>query len=263
MMFAFILMIFILGIIIGSFLNVCIYRIPNNERIDFPPSNCQSCKHRLGVLDLVPVISYVALRGKCKYCGDKVSMQYPLVELANGVGYVLAFLHFGISFQTLLAFAFISFVIVLTMIDAAHMILPTSIIVTGSIIAVALQVAISIENNDWMILINALIAGAIGYGVIALVFYLSFILLKKEGMGYGDVRYIGMIGLFTSPSLVFLTLLIGSIVGSIYGGVIYMRNKESVQFPFGPFLSIGGIISFFYGQVIITTYTEWVMSQLL
>ncbi|MGL4799960.1 MAG: prepilin peptidase, partial [Cellulosilyticaceae bacterium] len=113
---------------------------------------------------------------------------------------------------------------------------------------------------DWSILGASLLGGVIGYGVIAAVFYLSIWLMKKEGMGYGDVRYLGMIGLFTSPALVFMTVLIGSIIGSVYGGVLYFKHKESAHFPFGPFLSIGALISFFYGNQIMQAYIQWCMS---
>ncbi|MEF9960652.1 MAG: prepilin peptidase [Niameybacter sp.] len=250
------LWIFILsvGLIIGSFLNVCIYRIPNGESINDPPSHCQHCAHRLGVLDLVPVVSYLCLGGKCRYCGEKISPQYACIELINGLGWVYSFYHFGLSVEAVLACVFISVVIVLTVIDWRHMILPTGIIVFGSVVALLGKGLLSYIHQDFSILLKSLLGGAVGYGIVALIFYIAIWALKKEGMGYGDVRYLGMIGLFTSPSLVFLTLLIGSVVGSVYGLILLKKQGESMEFPFGPFLTIGALISLFYGDQLINWY---------
>lgn len=246
--------ILIIGLIIGSFLNVCIYRIPNEESINFPPSHCQHCKHRLDVLDLIPILSYLCLKGKCRYCEGKISSQYALIELINGLAYVYCFYHFGFSIEAVLACIFVSVVLVLTLIDWRYMILPTGVVIFGSIVAILGKSALSYLHQDATIIIKSVLGGIIGYGVVALVFYLCIWILKKEGMGYGDVRYLGMIGLFTSPSLVFLTLLIGSVVGSVYGMMIYLKQKESLEFPFGPFLSIGALISLFYGENLIRWY---------
>nr|WP_307990421.1 prepilin peptidase [uncultured Niameybacter sp.] len=246
--------IFCIGLIIGSFLNVCIYRIPNEESINFPPSHCQSCKHTLEPLDLVPVLSYLFLGGRCRYCKEKISPQYACIELLNGIGWVYSFYHFGFTIEAILACCFVSVVIVLTLIDWRYMILPTEVIIFGCIVAILGKGALSYLHQDAMIIIKSLLGGALGYGIVALVFYIALWVLKKEGMGYGDVRYLGMIGLFTSPGLVFLTLLIGSIAGSIYGIFLYARQKESLEFPFGPFLSIGALISLFYGEQLIGWY---------
>lgn len=256
------LQIVILGFIIGSFLNVCIYRIPHEQSINYPPSHCQSCDHRLGVWDLIPVFSYLFLRGKCRYCGEKISPQYPCIELLNGLGYLGAFIHFGFSIEAIMACGFISIVIVLTLIDWEHLILPTHVIIVGSIWAILCQGALSILHRDYTIIMRSLLGGLVGYGVVAAVFWISLKLMKKEGMGYGDVRYLGMIGLFTSPSLVLLTTLIGCVVGAVYGIALYYRNKkESCYFAFGPFLSLGALVALFYGDTIISWYIGWCMSQ--
>lgn len=248
------LIIFLVGLLMGSFLNVCIYRIPNEESINFPPSHCQKCKHRLGVLDLIPILSYIGLRGKCRYCGEKISMQYLCIELFNGLAYLYCYYHFGLSIEMVLACLFVSVAIVLTLIDWRHMILPTGIIMFGSIGALIIKVLLSFVHHDPRILINSVLGGLLGYGVVATIFYMAIKLFKKEGMGYGDVRYLGMIGLYTSPSLVFLTLLIACIIGSVYGIFLYLRNKESVAFPFGPFLSVGAVLSLFYGESLMSWY---------
>ena len=206
------------------------------------------------MLDLIPVLSYVCLRGKCRYCDEKISIQYPCIELLNGLAYVYCFYYFGLSLETLLACIFMSVVIVLTLIDWQQMILPTGIIIFGSISALVIKGLLSFVHNNPSILINSVLGGLLGYGIVAATFYIAIKVFNKEGMGYGDVRYLGMIGLFTSPTLVFLALLIACIAGSVYGIFLYLRDKESVAFPFGPFLSIGGAISLFYGESLINWY---------
>ena len=180
--------------------------------------------------------------------------QYTFLNGLLACAYVYSFWCFGWSIEVVLSYVFITVVFILTLMDWKYMILPTRIIVIGSVVAIVGKGALAYLHQDWSILIRSLLGGMVGYGAVALVFYLCLWILKKEGMGYGDVRYLGMIGLFTSPSLVFLTLLIGSVVGSIYGFMLYRRNKESLEFCFGPFLSIGALMSLFYGESLISWY---------
>ena len=125
----------IFGLLIGSFLNVCIYRIPREESIVFPPSHCMVCEHGLGVLDLIPVASFCILGGKCRYCGAKISKQYPVVELANGLLYGVIFYQFGFGVDAIVYSIFASVMVVLTVIDLREMILPTKVILFGGIVA--------------------------------------------------------------------------------------------------------------------------------
>lgn len=185
------------------------------------------------------------------------AFQWQHVVLLNGVlagVYTYNFYLFGCHIEGVLSGVFITVIFILTLIDWKYMLLPTRIIQIGSSIAIVGKSFLAYLYQDSHILLESLLGGAIGYGVIAGVFYLCLWLLKKEGMGYGDVRYLGMIGLFTSPSSVFLTLFIGSLLGSIYGYILYRRYKESRAFCFGPFLSIGACISLFYGESIIDWY---------
>ncbi|MGL4737736.1 MAG: prepilin peptidase [Cellulosilyticaceae bacterium] len=244
----------LLGLIIGSFLNVCIYRIPEGQSINYPPSHCQKCAHRLGVFDLVPVVSWLCLRGRCRYCGEPISPRYMGIEVLNGLMYGLAIAHFGLTVEGIMACGFISVVVVLTFIDIDHMLLPTGVTLVGCGIAVIGRGAQSVMSGDWSYLTSGLLGGLLGYGVFALLFYVCLWLLKKEGMGYGDVEYLGMLGLFTSPMGVFLILLLSSVSGAIYGLALYGIHKESRPFPFGPFLSMGGLIAFFYGNQLISWY---------
>lgn len=242
------------GLLIGSFLNVCIYRIPKGESINYPASHCMHCKHTLGVLDLIPVISYLSLGGKCRYCKAPVSKQYMLIELLNGMLYAFTIYHFGLTVKGVMVCAFISLMIVLTLIDWRTMLLPTKIIVVGVVIALVLRAVEAYALADLSILLEGLWGGIVGYGILAIIFYGAIKVLKKEGMGYGDVRYLGMIGCFTSWQIVILTLFVACVIGSIYG-VIQMRiRQKSEPFPFGPFLSIAAFFCVFWGQALLEWY---------
>lgn len=185
------------------------------------------------------------------------SFKWQHMILLNGLlagVYAYNFYLFGWHIEGMLSGIFITVIFILTLIDWKYMLLPTQIIQIGSSIAILGKSFLAYLHQDRSILIQSLLGGAVGYGVVALVFYLCLWILKKEGMGYGDVRYLGMIGLFTSPSLVFLTLFVGSLLGSVYGFILYRRRKESMAFCFGPFLSIGACMSLFYGERVIHWY---------
>lgn len=250
----FILIASLFGLIIGSFLNVCICRLPEKESISYPPSHCTDCKHRLGVWDLIPLVSYLSLKGKCRYCKAQISLQYPIIELLNGIGYGFAVYYFGFTIQALLVCFFISIMLVLTVIDLKYMVLPTSVIIVGSVGVLLIRgvEAYLFRGGDYFI--QALLGGAIGYGLFASVYYIALLGFKKEGMGYGDVRYLGMVGLFTSPKLVCLVLFLSALIGSIWGGVLYLKHKESYAFPLGPSISIAAVIVLFWGERLIQWY---------
>ena len=244
----------IFGLLIGSFLNVCIYRIPREESIVFPPSHCMVCEHGLGVLDLIPVASFCILGGKCRYCGAKISKQYPVVELANGLLYGVIFYQFGFGVDAIVYSIFASVMVVLTVIDLREMILPTKVILFGGIVALVGSIIRVYMYSDFSYLWSALLGGAIGYAFLAIPFYISIYGFKKEGMGFGDVRYLAMIGLFTSVKLVILIAFIAAILGAIYGGIQLAIKKTSLPFPFGPFLSVGAITSILYGEQLLDWY---------
>ncbi len=244
----------ILGLVIGSFLNVCIYRIPEGQSINFPRSHCRWCNHTLGVLDLVPVFSYIFLGGKCRYCKKKISPQYACIELLNASLYGMAAYYFGLTAEGVMVCAFLSGVIVLTLIDIRYMLLPQSILGTMVGIGLLLRGVISYQQGTMAFFAQGIIGGIVGYGILYILYYAGLFLLGKEGMGYGDVRYLGVIGLFTSWQSVVLTLWIAAIVGALYGCIQLYIRKKSEPYPFGPYLSIGGVVSIFYGTQIMTWY---------
>lgn len=242
------------GILIGSFLNVCIYRIPNQQSICFPRSHCPRCKHELSALELVPVVSYLILGRKCKVCKAPISPRYMCIEVITGIGFGIIGYKYGYSLDTLRYCTFFAFAVVLTMIDWDHMILPTSIIRWGigvGLIEVFLQ-AWSIHN--WYILLEALMGGIIGYGLFMLLYYGCQWLLKKEGLGYGDVRLMGFIGLFIGINQLFLMIILACLLASIFGIGLLLIKKKSEPYPLGPFLNLGAFIVILWGKQLLQIY---------
>lgn len=244
----------VLGLVIGSFLNVCIYRIPEGQSIHYPRSHCRWCKHTLGPLDLIPVLSYIFLGGKCRYCKKKVASQYIVIELINSLLYGMVIYWLGISMEGILACVLISSMLILSVIDMRYMLLPTKIIATSTALAFLIRAVVSLKTGDIHVVLEGVWGGLVGYGILLIVFYGALILTKKEGMGYGDVRYLGMIGSFTSWQLVLLIMFLAAVIGSLYGIGLLLIKKKSQAFPFGPFLSLGGLISMLWGDAMIHWY---------
>lgn len=242
------------GVIIGSFLNVCIYRIPAKQSIVTPRSHCMTCGHVLGSLELIPIISYLCLKGRCKSCKTKISPRYMCIELLTGICFGFVYMQYGISLETLLYCSFVIFGITLTMIDWDHMLLPTSIIRVGALAALIFKVLQSTLQGDWQILVQALLGGVVGYFLLYVVFYGSKWLLKKEGLGFGDVRLVGMIGLYLGLEHLFTAIIIACVLAAVYGIVLLMVKKKSEPFPLGPFLNGGAFITILWGRQLILWY---------
>lgn len=247
----------IIGLGIGSFLNICICYMTEGQSISFQKSHCRWYKRAVGLLDLVPVLGYLYLGGKYRYCKEKVSGQYMLIGLLNGLLYGITIYRFDLTVKGVLACLLISFMIVLTFIDIKYMLLPTDIILTGVCVALVIRGIGSYIEGEMNFFLQGIWGGIIGYGIMALLFFICMYLLKREGMGYGDVRYMGMIGIFTSWQAVLLTLFIGSFIGSIYGIIQLSVRRKSETFPFGPFMSLGALVSIFYG----VRFTQWYMNM--
>ncbi|MCC3143722.1 prepilin peptidase [Halanaerobium sp. Z-7514] len=237
---------FITGLIVGSFLNVVIYRLPEEKSIVNPPSHCPHCNNRLKVIDLVPVLSYLMTGGKCRYCGTGISIQYPLIELLTAFFFLAAYLNFALSAELFLILLLLSALIVISMIDYKYMIIPNVITYSGIIIGFISAIIfdhISIFDSILGIFIPALILLAV-----ALIF--------KGGMGMGDVKLVAMLGAFLGYKYSLLSIFIGSLVGSIIGitlmalGIIERKDRV----PFGPLICLGAVIMIFFGEQIINLY---------
>lgn len=250
--------IFILGLIVGSFLNVCIYRLPRDLSIISPSSTCPTCKNPIKPWDNIPLISYLLLRGKCRSCGEKISIRYPFVEFLNGIFYLIVFYFFGFGWHLLPTFAFVSAMILITFIDLEFQIIPDVITLPGIILGVisaSLLLPDPFQNiNSNLTLVgftNSLIGLFLGGGL----FYIIAV-VSRGGMGGGDIKMMAMVGAFMGWKAVLMVTFIGSLLGSIVGiFLMFIKGKDrKTKVPFGPFLAFGSIITLFFGGTILRWY---------
>ena len=241
----------ILGAMIGSFLNVCICRLPGEESIVFPGSHCPHCQHAIRFYDNIPIISYLLLGRRCRHCRAPISIQYPLVEGITALSSLLLFIRFGPSWSYLFFLAFVAALTAITVIDLYHQIIPDVISLPG--IGVGLLASFVLPQLTFL---NSIFGTLLGGGSLFLVASGYQWLFKREGMGGGDVKLLAMIGAFLGWKAVILTILLSSLIGSIIGiAVMVIKGKDfKYAIPFGPFLSLGAVISLFYGEGIIGWY---------
>lgn len=246
---------FILGIVVGSFLNVCIYRLPLKKSVASGYSACPSCGKRLTALDMIPVFSYLFLRGKCRLCNAHIPAQYPIVELLTGILFTLLAVKFGLNIQFPFYAALISMLIVITWIDLKHMIIPNGIVITGLIVGV-IQLAFSCFSSSlqhWSQYVIGFFAGGLPLLLIA---GICTLVLKKEAFGGGDIKLMAFAGLIIGWKLIIPSYFIGLITGAIVGVIALSTGKKERgdEIPFGPFLSVGIVTSIFFGNELIDWY---------
>ncbi len=242
---------FVLGAVVGSFLNVCICRLPQHESVVFPPSHCPKCGYRIPFYDNIPIVSYLLLGGKCRSCRAHISVQYPLVELVNGLLTLFLLMKFGPSLPFLVMFLFCSALMVITVIDLQHQIIPDVISLPGIVAGFASSFLL-----PWLTWQNSLIGIIAGGGSLLLVATGYELLTRKEGMGGGDIKLLAMMGAFLGWRAVPFIIFAGSLLGSIIGvSVMLAQKKDSkLAIPFGPFLAFGAILYIFFGRQIIHWY---------
>lgn len=245
------LAVFVFGALVGSFLNVCIHRIPGGESIAFPASHCPHCRTPIRPYDNVPILSYLLLRGRCRSCDAGIGLRYPLVELLGGGAAVAALYAHGSSAQALLIFAFLAALIVITFIDLDHQIIPDAISLPG--IFVGFAAALLFGEPSWS---DSLIGIALGGGLLWGVAEGYARLTGREGMGGGDIKLLAMIGAFLGWRAILVTLLFGSLLGSVIGlSLMALRGRDTkMAIPFGPFLAAGAVVALFWGERIIDWY---------
>jgi len=241
----------IFGALVGSFLNVCIFRLPKEESIIWPGSHCPHCKNAIKFYDNIPVVSYFLLKGRCRYCKGSISLQYPLVEGITALSSLFLIIKFGPSLSYLFYFAFVAALIVITVIDLYHQIIPDAISLPG--IGVGLLASLLIPQ---ITLFNSVIGILLGGGSLFIVATFYQWLFKREGMGGGDIKLLAMIGAFLGWKAVLLTILLSSLIGSVTGILMMVVKGKDFKYaiPFGPFLSLGAVISLFYGEEIVRWY---------
>jgi leader peptidase (prepilin peptidase)/N-methyltransferase len=243
--------VFLFGLVVGSFLNVCIYRLPREESIVRPPSHCTHCKALIRPWDNIPVISFLLLKGRCRQCHQKISWRYPLVELLNATGYLLIVYFFGYTFSAAVYAVLFSALVVVTFIDFDHQIIPDEITLPG--MALGLLAASTVLSPGFTSAAAGLLVGG---GLFYLAAVLSRWILHRYGMGGGDIKFIAMIGAFLGWRGMLLTIFLGALTGTFYGvsQILFFGKKRENPIPFGPFLAFGALISLLFGSEIFRWY---------
>jgi leader peptidase (prepilin peptidase)/N-methyltransferase len=241
----------ILGLLLGSFYNVVGLRVPQNQSIITPRSHCSSCMRTLTSLELIPVVSYLFLKGKCKTCGTKVSPIYPAIELLTGALFLSSALLLDWTPELLVALAFVSLLVIITVSDLAYMLIPDKILLFFLPVFIILRIFVPVE--PWW----DPIAGALtGFGLL----FLIALITKGNGMGFGDVKLYFLIGIVLGLHNVLLSFFLASLLGSIIGGLGILTGvlKRKQPIPFGPFIAAGSIISYYFGENIVEWYINWI-----
>ena len=237
-------LVFIYGIIVGSFLNVCIYRIPLKESVVTTRSHCMRCGYKLKWYDLVPVFSYVFLRGRCRKCGDRISPQYPIIELLNGILWVLTFIYTGINITSLIYSLVISALIVLSVIDFRTFEIPVSINVYIGIMALV-NIATDYEH---------ILTYIIGMIIVSGLLYLMYFLSNGRAIGGGDVKLMAACGLLLGWKLIIVAFIFGCLYASVIHILRMVISKKDHMLAMGPYLSAGVITAMWFGSHIVNWY---------
>jgi leader peptidase (prepilin peptidase)/N-methyltransferase len=248
-----IILIILFGLAWGSFLNVLIYRIPKKMSLLTPPSSCPECHNKIKFYHNIPVFSYIWLKGRCRYCGTKIPLSYPLVEILTPLTFILIHDRFSLSLHFFISCLFASALIVLCVIDYNHQILPDIITLPGLI----LSVVYSLFRTD-LTLSNCLLGAVSGAGFLLVVYALYYFIRKKEGLGMGDVTMMLFIGSYMGWKMSFFTLLIASFAGAFVGIFFVLFKKKSFQYslPFGTFLAPAALFSLIWGNQILEAYLQ-------
>lgn len=240
----------VFGLFLGSFLNVCIYRIPRKESIAWPGSHCPHCGNPVKPWDNIPVLSYLFLRGRCRHCGERISPRYPLVECLSALLALSMLCRFGLSVEALIFYFWACALLVVTFIDLDLQIIPDSISIGGIVVGFCL---VPWMSTGWL---DALYGMLLGGGLLLGIIYGYLFLTGKEGMGGGDVKLLAMIGVFTGWHGVLFTIFAASLVGSVVGVSWMLIKRKGLQtaIPFGPFLALGAYLYVLTGPEIISWY---------
>jgi leader peptidase (prepilin peptidase) / N-methyltransferase len=242
---------FLFGASIGSFLNVCIHRLPLHKSIVSPPSACPNCERAIPFYENIPILSYLLLRGKCGGCGGPISIRYMMVELIIALLAIALFILFGPTIETPVYFVFLSALIVVTFIDIKHQIIPDVISLPGIVVGFGASFLISFPGP-----IDSIIGIIAGGGTLFLVAFGYYLITGREGMGGGDVKLLAMIGAFLGWRGVIVAIFAGSFVGAFVGIICMLIKGKDMKYavPFGPFLALGSVAYLFFGETLIELY---------
>ena len=244
---------FVAGLIVGSFLNVCIWRLPRRESVVLPASRCAACSRPLAWFENIPVLSWAFLQGRCRTCGTGISFVYPLVELTTGLVFVAGYLIYGWTPLLAVRLLFACAMIVLFVIDLRHRILPNAITIPG--IAAGLVFS-ALLPPGW---VASFVGAALGGGILFAIAEVYYRLRGVEGLGMGDVKMLAMIGAFLGPQLTLVTLVFASLAGSIVGVGIMASRRGGMQaaLPFGTFLAVGALVAAVSGEQMLAWYLSF------
>jgi leader peptidase (prepilin peptidase)/N-methyltransferase len=262
------------GLIFGSFLNVCILRVPRRESIVTPGSHCPACGHAIRWHDNIPVLSYVLLRGRCRDCHAQISPLYPLVEILTAVAFVLEFWRYGLTLEFVKGLIFAMLMIVLVFTDLRERRIPHRISVPGIALGVAFSLLTPVDSRplgwilaQWRVfpsalllsLMGALVGAIIGGGLFFAVGEIFYHLRHKEGLGFGDVMLMLVVGTFLGPPLTLMTILLGSLLGSFIAIPLTVISSKfrNYQWPYGSFLGIAALYASIGGEALLRAYLQW------
>jgi len=257
---------FLTGLCIGSFLNVCIWRIPRDESIAWPGSHCPACNHAIAAWDNIPLLSWLILKGKCRHCHTPISPRYFVVELLTGTLFTAIWLIHGWTLQTPVYLLFTSALILGTFVDLDHLILPDRVTLGGMATGLLLSVVFpSLQGQTERLpaLLHSLGGLALGFGILWLVATVGRLVLKREAMGFGDVKLLGAIGACLGWQAVLFSIFISSLSGTLLGLGLIAAGKKELQskIPYGPHIALAAILWMLFGPACIDFYLAWAMGS--
>jgi leader peptidase (prepilin peptidase)/N-methyltransferase len=246
------ILVIVIGLALGSFMNVCIYRIPLKKSILFPNSFCPECGAKIRAWDNIPLLSFILLKGKCRKCKTKISLQYPLVESVTSAFIVIAYLQYGLDWEFAARSILCLLLIAIFFIDLKHRIIPDSVTLPG--LALGLFFSLFVESPSVSSSLMGILVGGVLFYVSAI---LGELLFKKESMGGGDIKLAMMLGAFLGWQKILLVFLLSALLGTMVGSAAMLFSKEvkkTRMIPFGPFLALGSVLAIFLGDMLISAY---------
>jgi len=252
------ILIILMGLIIGSFLNVVIHRLPLGQSIVKPGSHCPRCQRPIPFYDNIPVVSYLLLGGKCRGCRQPISPRYPLVEMLTGLCFWLSYLTFGPSLHTAFTILFLCLLIALAFIDLQHMILPDSLTLGGALVFLGYAFV-----HPWISAQDAILSALTAAALFAGLYFFYLKVRKIEGLGFGDIKMMLLLGLFLGHRMLIVAILVASFSGLLAGFFFILFKKKDLKFalPFGTFLSLGSMIAVFWGDSILGLIQSLIQPQ--
>ena len=249
---------FAMGACIASFLNVVIWRVPRGESIVSPPSHCPKCNAEIKWYQNIPILAWLALRGKCANCRAPISPRYILIETLGGLLFLAAFMRYGLTLTTPAMWIWLSLMIVGSMIDFDHQLLPDFVTVGGMVLGLVFNGATSLILHSSFFILHSLVGLVFGFGLLWLIRFLGSKAFRREAMGLGDVFLMGAVGALFGPVAVLVTLILSSVFGSVVGVGMILLNKAKlgrmVEIPYGPYICMGCLAWMFFGPRLVAFY---------